>query len=124
MSNETERPKDEFELQIGKGTLDIDRKLQIDKIYNVAFQVVCTDINQGKTNMGADLYTSKCKIYGAGIIQNEFGIKLPAKDRKSMSKQLRNLIWNYWNKSNKQMEEETHYENTMKKIMDKIYEFT
>jgi hypothetical protein len=109
----------EYEIKI-RGACDISQPLQIDKEYYLAFPVQCRSIEKGKTNMGADIYTHKCEISGSGVIQNPDGKKIPTKDKRSMSKQLRSAIWSLWDKGTKEIDEETFYETTMRHIIKNI----
>ena len=111
-----DKPKTEYEMRI-RGVADIPATLQIDKLYFVAFPVICKSIEKTKSNMEADVYVCKCEISGSGTVQNPDGQKTPTKDKRSMSKKLRDRIWLKWNASNKEIDDETFYQREMEKII-------
>ena len=117
--DDIEKPNTEYEMRI-RGVSSIPQTLMIDKMYFVAFPVVCKSIEKTKSNSEADIFVCKCEISGEGTIQNPLGQKIPTKDKRSMSKKLRDRIWTKWNQSNKELDDETFYEREMEKIIKEV----
>lgn len=117
--DDIKKPKNVYEMRI-RGVADIPKSLDIDKRYFVAFPVICKSIEKTKSNLESDVYICKCEISGSGTIQNPDGEKMPTKDKRSMSKRLRDRLWIKWNQSNKELDEETFYQREMERIISEV----